>query len=335
VSIFHFQISSISRGAGRSAVAAAAYRSGERLRDERTGRLHNYAKRNDVLHREVLLPTGLDSSRIDWVKDRSQLWNMAEQVETRRNARLAREFQVSLPHELAADKRLELARLFSQQIADRYGVVVDLAVHEPRPEGDPRNHHAHLLMSSREITAEGFGGKAGLDMNSQALQGLGRPAGIAEMKAVREQWATLVNAAFLSAGLSERVDHRSLRAQGIDRRSGYIPYGHFKRMQRQLRPQVADRIARHHRERVAQRALEPPLAPSPGSGATEAKLSPAAAGAAAPAGVLESVRREAREAWQRLRRDQDRVRATGERRRGADRENAQETARISDHEHDL
>jgi ATP-dependent exoDNAse (exonuclease V) alpha subunit len=161
LAIFYFQSTSISRGAGRSAVAAAAYRSGERLRDERTGKLHNHSRRTDVMHKEILLPAGLDAERIPWVHNRSQLWNMAEQVERRRNSRIAREFQLGLPHELTAAQRLELARNFSQFLADRYHVAVDLAVHDPRPQGDPRNFHAHLMLTSREITEQGFRRQSG------------------------------------------------------------------------------------------------------------------------------------------------------------------------------
>src|ERR1700753_822282 len=133
MAILYCQISSISRGKGRSAVAAAAYPSGERLRDERTGKLHNYARRTDVPHKEILLPTGLAAGRIPWVRDRAQLWNPAGKSDSRPNARIAREFQVSLPHELSPERRMALARTFSQDMADRYRVVVDLAVHEPRP----------------------------------------------------------------------------------------------------------------------------------------------------------------------------------------------------------
>ena len=183
------QISSISRGAGRSVVAAAAYRAGERLRDERSGRLYNYSKRTDVPHKELLLPNDLDASQIPWVKERAELWNAAERAERRWDARVAREFQIGLPHELSADQRRDLARAFSQELADRYQAVVDLAVHEPRPAGDSRNHHAHLLLTSREITANGFGAKTGLDLESAERQRRGLLAGIPEIKAVRERWS--------------------------------------------------------------------------------------------------------------------------------------------------
>jgi len=278
MAILYFQTSSISRGAGRSAVAAAAYRSGERLRDERTGKLHNYSQRTDIPHKEIVLPTGLDTTRISWVHDRSQLWNTAERSDQRRDARIAREFQVALPHELSAERRLALARRFSQDVADRYGVVVDLAVHEPRPDGDPRNHHAHLLMSSRELTADGFGAKAGLDMSSEVARKRELPVGIAEIKAMREQWANLANEALLASGLEARVDPRTLRAQGIDRPPmRRISYGLVKRERRLVANQSIERILDKYRERAQRNSSQ--TAESP----------------------IDTVRRRAREAWQRLR----------------------------------
>ncbi len=278
MAILYFQTSSISRGAGRSAVAAAAYRSGERLRDERTGRLHNYSRRTDIPHKEIVLPTGLDTGRIAWVRDRPQLWNAAEKSELRRNARTAREFQVALPHELPPERRLALARTFSQDMADRYRVVVDLAVHEPRPDGDPRNHHAHLLMSSREITDDGFGAKAGLDMQADSARGRGLPVGIAEIKAARELWANRANEALIAAGLETRVDHRTLRAQGIDRPPmKRISYGLIKRERRLVPNQTIERIQRNHRERTANRSSRQAESP------------------------IDTIRRLAREAWQQMR----------------------------------
>jgi hypothetical protein len=309
MAIMHFRTTSISRGAGRSAVAAAAYRSGERLRDERTGRLHNYSKRTDVSHKEILLPSGLDRSRLDWVQDRVRIWNNSEQAENRRDARVAREFQVSLPYELSADRRRELAQTFSQQVADRYRVVVDLAIHAPRPDGDPRNHHAHVLFSSREITADGFGAKAGLDADARRQHQSGLPVGIAEIRAVRERWANLTNEALWEAGVDARIDHRSLRAQGIDRVPGRrLSIIEFKQLRRSVRPEVQARIDDRHQARVA--AREQPATPVEESS-------------------IEALKRQAREAWQRMRYGlpkESEARAAAE--RGAERSGR-------DHDHEL
>jgi ATP-dependent exoDNAse (exonuclease V) alpha subunit len=256
VAIFRLDIRSISRGTGRSAVAAAAYRAGERLRDERSGKLHNHSQRTDVPHKEILLPAGVDVSRIAWVKQRAELWNAAERAERRWDARVGREFQLGIPHELSADQRRDLARAFSQELADRYQAVVDLAVHEPRPAGDPRNHHAHLMLTTREITATGFGAKTGLDLASVERQRRGLLAGIPEIKAVRERWAQLTNEALQSAGVEARVDHRSLQAQGIDRLPGpRFPYSAIMQERRGARSEVAERIRAKHLERVQARHM--------------------------------------------------------------------------------
>jgi ATP-dependent exoDNAse (exonuclease V) alpha subunit len=290
MAILYFQVTPISRGQGRSAVAAAAYRSGERLRDERTGKLHNYSRRDDVPHKEILLPSGLNADTIPWVKNRAQLWNAAERAEHQRNSRVAREFQLGLPHELSAEQRLDLARGFSQQVADRYHVVVDLAIHLPRKGSDPRNHHAHLMLSSREITSSGFGGKAGLDSRPGQMQLRGLREGIAEIRFMRERWATTTNEALRDAGLDLRVDHRTLAAQGIDRiPSPRLPWGAVKRERKGLHSEIGDRIRANHLARVQakrQRALDLPSKEQP----------------APREQTIEDIRRQAREAWLQLRR---------------------------------
>jgi ATP-dependent exoDNAse (exonuclease V) alpha subunit len=249
--------------------------------------LHNYAYRTDVSHKEILLPSRLQGSDCAWATDRTSLWNAAERAEKRHDARVAREYQVTLPFELSADERLRLARSLAQELAERHNVAIDLAVHAPPAAGDPRNHHAHLLATSREVTASGFGGKAGLDMASSERRRRGLPAGIAEIKAVRERWAALSNEAFEAAGLQARIDHRSLRAQGIDREPlPYIPAQAFYMERRGLHSEVAERIRERYRARVEAR-----LARAAGQTAT-----------ASPPGIdLEQVRRQAREAWLELR----------------------------------
>jgi hypothetical protein len=125
--------------------------------DERTSEVYNYSGREDVLHKEIVLASEL-AGRTDtsWARERAALWNAAEHG-TRRNARLAREVLVTSPPELGQAQRTELARTFARQLADRYRCTVDLAVHAPRSGSDPRHHHAHLLMTAREVTPEGLG----------------------------------------------------------------------------------------------------------------------------------------------------------------------------------
>jgi ATP-dependent exoDNAse (exonuclease V) alpha subunit len=317
MAILYFQVSSISRGAGRSAVAAAAYRSGERLRDERTGKLHNFSRRQDVPHKEILLPSGFNASNAAWVTDRLKLWNAAELAERRRDARVAREIQLGLPHELSSDQRRELARTFSQQLADRYHVAVDLAIHEPRPAGDPRNHHAHLLLTSREISEEGFGAKAGLDIHSDELRRRGLPGGIAEIKTLRQRWASLTNEALRTAGLEVRVDHRSLAAQGIDRiPRARLPYPAVLRERRGLRSEVAERVRANHLARVQARRERALTRQDAATAGTMREAPPdQTAKQQTPAKYeqpgIDEVQRQAREAWMQLRRDASSSRETG------------------------
>jgi|HubBroStandDraft_4_1064222.scaffolds.fasta_scaffold36541_2 ATP-dependent exoDNAse (exonuclease V) alpha subunit len=309
MAIMYFQVTPISRSQGRSAVAAAAYRAGERLRDARTGKLHNYSRRDDVTHKEILLPAGLNTERVSWVKDRVQLWNSAERAEHQRNSRIAREFQLGLPHELSAEQRHQLARAFSQELSDRYRVVVDLAVHLPRPQGDPRNFHAHLMLSSREITADGFRGKAGLDMQPGEMRKRGLREGIAEIKFMRERWATLTNEALRSANIDVRLDHRTLAAQGIDRLPrARVPWSTVMRERKGLRSEIGERVRANHLARV-QAKRQRQLDRAAGRDSVRPQLKEDAKRVAAPEPVnqpqtptVEDLQRQAREAWLQLRR---------------------------------
>ena len=217
MAMFRLQIKPVSRAKGQTAPGAAAYRAGERIRNERTGETHNHSRRKDVAHTEIFLPSQFGDASMEWARDRASLWNAAETVEKRRNSRVAREFQVALPSELSAQQRLALARGFAREISDRYGVAVDLALHDPKPSGDPRQFHAHLLMTTREITREGLGAKAGLDMQAAQRFRTGLSDHKTEYVAIRERWADMTNAAFKEANIDIRVDHRTLAAQGIDR----------------------------------------------------------------------------------------------------------------------
>lgn len=293
MAIYHLHMKSIARSAGRSATAAAAYRAGERIRDERTGVLHNHSRRKDVKHAEILLPSRLSIPEGHWARDRSALWNAAEAAEHRRDSRVAREVEVTLPVELSATQRLALARTFAQELADRHNVAIDLTIHEPRPDGDARNHHAHLLATSRELLETGFGGKAGFDLpySEQIKRGLGQ--GREELLLVRERWATLTNEAFRSAGVDERIDHRSLKAMGVNREpKPRIPYFAYKLERRGMRSEVAQHIRENYQKRVAARAAlgqatDPVDAdmPSPASRQVD----------------IEDMRRRSRIAWLRFR----------------------------------
>jgi len=298
------QISSVSRASGRRATAAAAYRAGERLRDERSGELHNYSRRRDVAHAEIFLPSQFDGAAA-WARQRERLWNTAEHAEKRYHARVAREYQLTLPAELDATQRLLLARSFSQELAERYRVAVDLAVHEPRPGGDPRNFHAHLLTTTREVTPTGLGAKTGLDLTPRERRRRELPDHRSEYLTLRERWATLTNEALRAANLEARVDHRSLAAQGVSREpQPAIPLMHLKMEQRGVRSEVAERLRAAYRLRVQQREqLEH----------SQATLSPVLSGDAAATTKLDvdTIRRQAREAWLQMR-TQERLQNTSQ-----------------------
>jgi len=187
----------ISRSQGRSATAASAYRVAERIEDRRTGLTFDYAARGGVDHTEILAPDHAP----DWVRDRSELWNRVEESETRKNSQVAREVRVALPDELTHAQRVALVRNYAQaQFVDR-GMVADIALHAPGREGDERNHHAHILLTTREVDVEGFTAK-NRDWNKvEVLEGW------------REAWARDSNAALERAGIEDRVDHRTLVAQ--------------------------------------------------------------------------------------------------------------------------
>ncbi|HVC31836.1 MAG TPA: MobQ family relaxase [Steroidobacteraceae bacterium] len=258
MAMFRMQISPVGRSSGRKATAGAAYRAGERIRDERTGAVYDHRKRDDVLHKEIFLPTRLEGpdSGMEWARDRSTLWNAAEKAERQSNSRVAREYQIALPPELSAEQRVALARAFSREIADRYDVAVDLAVHAPRPEGDPRNFHAHLLATTRAVTPAGLGPKTGLDMDGGVRSELGLPPSRQEFRTLRARWAELTNEALKQANLDARVDHRSLEAQGIDREPRpHLPWGAVAAERRGERSEVAERIRERHHARLQARRV--------------------------------------------------------------------------------
>ena len=309
MAIFLMQINTVSRSSGRNAPASAAYRSGEQIRNERTGTVYDHRNRRDVLHKEIFLPTQLGSAdaRLDWARDRTGLWNAAERIESRADSRVAREYLVALPAELPSAQRVELARAFSREIADRYGVAVDLAVHAPRPFGDPRNHHAHLLSSTRTVTRDGLGAKAGLDMNGTTRAELGLPTNRKEFAALRHRWAELVNEHLRAAHIEARVDARSLQAQGIDREPRpQLPWAAIAAERRGERSEVAERIRARYRARVAaraERAAERRAAPI----AMAAQQAPPSEHGAEPSGDAQQRQHEAVREWLQYRRAPERV----------------------------
>ncbi|HUW80692.1 MAG TPA: MobQ family relaxase [Acidocella sp.] len=182
MAIYHLAMKPIARSGGRSAVAAAAYRAAQKLTNERDGLTHDFTRRQGVEHVEIVVPK---DSNADWALDRSTLWNMAEAAETRKDARVAREIEVALPHELTAEQRLVLTREFAQGLSDRYGIAVDFALHNPHGATDVRNHHAHLLLTTRKVEANGLGEKSDLELENKKLIALGLPTSHDQLRDIR------------------------------------------------------------------------------------------------------------------------------------------------------
>lgn len=198
---YHLSVKTIKRSAGRSATAAAAYRVGERIECQREGRIHDYTRKQGIEETFLLAPEGAPA----WATDRSALWNAVEASETRRNSVTAREWELALPSEISAAARSQITRDFARELVTRYGVAVDVAIHAPHREGDQRNHHAHVLTSTRKLEAQGFTAKTRV-LDSAKTGGV-------EIEQMRGVWAELQNRALERAGKVERVDHRSLEAQ--------------------------------------------------------------------------------------------------------------------------
>jgi hypothetical protein len=205
VAIYHLSVKAISRSAGRSATAAAAYRAGCKIADERTGEIHDYTRKGGVESADIVLPNGAP----DWATDRAKLWNAAELSEKRKDACVAREFEVALPYELPPAERLRLALDFAKDMANREGCAVDVAIHAPGREGDNRNNHAHILRTTRKIEVDGFGAKLDTEKAGRKRSD--------DLEAVRAKWAEMTNERLRENSVAARVDHRSLEAQGIDR----------------------------------------------------------------------------------------------------------------------
>src|SRR3546814_8166519 len=143
----------------------------------------------------------------EWAADRERLWNAAELAETRKNATVAREYEIALPVELSADERRELALGLAREISERHGVAVDVSIHAPGREGDQRNHHAHLLTTPRRLGPEGLGEQTReLDQKQSG-----------EVERWRERWAEMQNRALELANVPDRVEHSRSQQQGLDK----------------------------------------------------------------------------------------------------------------------
>jgi len=199
VGFYHLHVQNVSRRGGRSVVAAAAYRAGETLFNEREERLSRFAGRaRVVLHSEIMLPVGASA----WMADRATLWNAVEALEKRRDARLAKEIEYALPKELELSQWREIAR----EMADAYtsqGLVADVAIHD---DGTATNPHVHMLLTTRAVSAAGFAAKKRRQDDEKAF-----------VTEARVRWRVIANKALGKAGAGVEIDERSNAARGIDR----------------------------------------------------------------------------------------------------------------------
>jgi Ti-type conjugative transfer relaxase TraA len=233
MAIYHLAMKPISRSGGRSAVASAAYRACQKLINERDGLTHDFTRKRGMEHAEIVIPK---DSKADWAKDRSTLWNMAEAAEKRKDARVAREIEIALPHELTAEQRLELTREFAQGLADKYGVAVDFAIHRPDSDTDVRNHHAHIMLTTRTVEMDGLGGKTDLELENKKLVALGLPTTHDQLRDIRLDWEQRANRHLALAGHDIRIDHRSHRDCGLEIEPTQHMGVHATQMDRQGKP---------------------------------------------------------------------------------------------------
>ena len=188
MAIYHLHMKVIRRSSGASAVAAAAYRSASRLRDERIERSHDFTAKRGVVHSEVLLPEGAP----DALADRERLWNTVEACEIRRDAQLARELEFALPREMTEAQAIDLARDFVQSDFVDRGMIADLNVHWDRTNDGLPKPHAHVMLTMRSVDEDGFGPKV-RDWNRTDL-----------LERWRERWAEFANARLAELDIDAR-----------------------------------------------------------------------------------------------------------------------------------
>ena len=228
MAIYHFHVKMVHRGKGQSSIAAAAYRSGSKLYEESTGITHDYTYKRGVEHSEILAPDGAPA----WVFDRHTLWNTVEAAEKRKDAQVAREIEVGLPIELKEREQVALLRDFVNREFVARGMVADVGIHRD----NPHNPHSHILLTTRDLTPEGFGPK-NRSWNATS-----------ELLRWRRGWAEVTNEHLIEAGLGVRIDHRSYREQNLGISPG-VKIGVSK--ERQHTPDLpgflADRVAEQQR----------------------------------------------------------------------------------------
>lgn len=205
MAIYHLSMKTISRSAGRSTTAAAAYRAGVKIVDRVTGEVHDYTRKAGVLGAAVVLPTG-------GTMPRAELWNRVEEHHRRKDAVLAREIVIALPAELNGEDRERLALKYARELADKYGVAVDVALHAPSKDGSDKNWHAHIMLTACHVSPQGELGKKCVALDPIHCKKHKLETAADEQ---RERWAELANAALAKSGQEARIDHRSHAERGL------------------------------------------------------------------------------------------------------------------------
>lgn len=227
MAMYHLHARFVKRAEGKSAVAAAAYRAGDKLRDERTGELYDFRHKTHVEHAEILLPEHVPGE----LADRATLWNRVETGLSHPRAQTAFEVEVALPRELGRAQCVQLVRDFAKEQFASRGVIVDFAIHRPEASDGFDHPHAHMLITTRRWRDDGSMDKAARDMQDnpkllQKVYALEKDGRIDEALLVakgtnlanwRKAWADYSNDFLERAGAEDRVDHRTLAAQQIER----------------------------------------------------------------------------------------------------------------------
>ena len=204
MAIYHFSIKNIGRSNGQSAVASAAYRSGEKLVDSVYGKEQDYTKKTGIEYKNIYVPSHANENLLD----RQTLWNEVEKSELKKNgdlkttARLAKEFEIAFPHEVDADTRKRMLDELAQTLVKNHNVIVDAVIHAPHTKSgsDERNYHAHIMFTTRSINEQGELGKKAREFNDDGKN---------LTLAYRELWANMVNQELEQIGTQERVSHLS------------------------------------------------------------------------------------------------------------------------------
>jgi MobA/MobL family len=205
MAIFHLSAVMHSRGKGHSAVAGAAYRARDAMIDQRTGERHNYSRNaGDVLFAGIYAPKDAP----EWTRDRAQLWNHVEAFEKRRDAQLARVFDIALPHELTLEQNRRLLQDWVRDNFTRKGLIADAVIHAADRKGDQRNTHAHVAVVLRKLDGTEFAARKERPATNDER--------LAELESWRASWEKLANRHLERAGVDARIDRRTLKEQGIE-----------------------------------------------------------------------------------------------------------------------